>query len=137
MYSCQNSNEYAHVPVMLEEVLEYLGPKPHMIYLDCTLGMGGHTHAILRTTDCKVIAIDRDPKIEGVQQELKEQFGDRFEFIKDNFCNIRELLKGRKVDGVLLDLGTSNMQLRDQSRGFSFSLDSSEYQNFGRRSSFR
>ncbi|RME65352.1 MAG: 16S rRNA (cytosine(1402)-N(4))-methyltransferase RsmH [Nitrospirae bacterium] len=116
---------YLHRPVMVEEVLGYLVHKIDGVYVDCTLGSGGHTEAILkRCPGCTVIGIDRDPDaIERARRRLPE---DRVIFINDRFSNIKEALSGtpyKGVDGVLLDLGVSMEQLKDPERGFSFLSD--------------
>ncbi len=117
--------QYLHRPVMVEEVLGYLVHKIDGVYVDCTLGSGGHTEAILkRCPGCTVIGIDRDPDaIERARRRLPE---DRVIFINDRFSNIKEALSGtpyKGVDGVLLDLGVSMEQLKDPERGFSFLSD--------------
>ncbi len=111
-----------HRPVMVEEVLGFLLKKDSGVYVDCTLGSGGHAEALLkRCPKCVVIGIDRDPQaLERARQRLSE---DRVVFVHDRFSNIREVLQRtqyREVDGVLMDLGLSMEQIKSPERGFSF-----------------
>jgi len=115
-----------HKPVMLKEVLEYLAPKDGETYVDCTFGRGGYSRAILESCNCKVIAIDRDPDVKIFADKLKEQFGNRFSFFNQKFSKIKDILQEidvKFVDGVILDLGVSSMQLETAPRGFSFNLE--------------
>ena len=118
-----------HIPVLLKEVLHYLIPKKGGgVYIDCTLGGGGHSKAILERIypDGLLIGIDRD--IEAIKAARKElsNFLDRAILIRDNFKNLEEILSNLKikvVSGVLFDLGVSSHQLRERGRGFSFRED--------------
>ncbi len=111
-----------HIPVMLNEVLESLLPEDNKTYIDATFGNGGYTTAILESANCNVIAIDRDPSVLPRVNELKEKFGNRFNFIAGTFGQIAELVN-KSVDGVVFDIGVSSMQLDDGFRGFSFSKE--------------
>ncbi len=111
-----------HIPVMLKEVLEYLSPKDNETYVDATFGNGGYTEAILKSADCKVIALDRDPSVIGRAQELKATYGDRFDFRAGTFGNFQNLIS-EKINGAVFDIGVSSMQLDDNFRGFSFSKE--------------
>lgn len=111
-----------HIPVMLNEVLKYLEPKDGETYVDATFGNGGYTEAILNSAKCNVIAIDRDPSVLARVKEIKEKYGDRFEFVSGTFGEIAELIN-TKVNGVVFDIGVSSMQLDDDFRGFSFSKE--------------
>lgn len=113
----------SHYPVMLPEVLEALYPQDGEIYVDGTFGAGGYTRAILQAADCKVIAIDRDPDAALRAQAFQKEFGDRFEFIRGCFGDVKSLLNGRSVNGFVLDLGVSSFQLDEGDRGFSFRFD--------------
>lgn len=108
-----------HIPVMLDEVMNYLSPKPEGRYVDCTFGAGGYSRSIL-SHEANVIAIDQDPDAKRVADDLKKEFGDKFSFMQGNFADIKNLITG-KVDGIVWDLGVSSMQLDDGARGFSFS----------------
>lgn len=113
------SNSIRHIPVMLNEVLETLSPRDNMVYVDATFGNGGYSEAILKKANCKVIAIDRDPSVKIRAEELKTQFGNRFDFRAGTFGDIEELIE-EPVNGIVFDIGVSSMQLDDDFRGFSF-----------------
>lgn len=108
-----------HIPVMLNEVMHYLSPKPEGRYVDCTFGAGGYSRKILSHA-ANVIAIDQDPDAKRIADDLKKEFGDKFSFVQGNFADIKNLVTG-KIDGIVWDLGVSSMQLDDAERGFSFS----------------
>ena len=115
-----------HIPVMLDEVLKYLAPKSGETYVDCTFGRGGYSKAILDSDDVKLFSIDCDPSAKEFAEIFKKDLKDssRFEFIEGNFGEIEELLEKKnikKVDGIVLDLGVSSVQLDQVDRGFSFS----------------
>lgn len=116
----------SHAPVMLGEVLEYLRPRDGGVYVDGTFGAGGYTRAILNEADCVVIAIDRDPEAVVRAEGLRGEYGERFIFLRGCFGDIAELLAEAgfgRVDGVVLDLGVSSMQIDQPGRGFSFRFD--------------
>lgn len=116
------NNKPKHIPVMLEEVLASLAPEAGKTYVDATFGNGGYTEAILKTADCKVIAIDRDPNVKPRAEELKSLYGDRFDFKAGCFGDIAELINF-PVDGIVFDIGVSSMQIDQAERGFSYSKD--------------
>lgn len=112
-----------HAPVMLHEVLASLDPQGGGHYVDGTFGAGGYTRAVLKAADCKVFSIDRDSHVERFAGELKEEFGGRFVFLSGAFGNMVDLLAKTgvsSVDGIVLDIGVSSMQLDEAERGFSF-----------------
>lgn len=111
-----------HIPVMLNEVLEYLAPKNGEIYVDATFGNGGYSEAILKTADCKVIAIDRDPSVLARANELKSLYKERFEFRIGAFGDFQNIIN-ESINGAVFDIGVSSMQLDDDFRGFSFAKD--------------
>lgn len=116
----------SHLPVMLKEVVTYLAPADDEIYVDGTFGAGGYTQAFLDNADCTVVAIDRDPSAQERAQILKAKYGNRLVFIHGCFGDVQDLLKAagfEKVDGFVLDLGVSSMQLDQAERGFSFRFD--------------
>ena len=117
-----NPNYQKHFPVMLPEVLQAISPKDGEIYVDATFGNGGYSEAILNAANCKVIALDRDPNVLPRTQELKKQYGDRFEFRAGQFGDFSELV-GESIDGAVFDIGVSSMQLDEADRGFSFAKD--------------
>ena len=114
-----------HIPVLVQTVLEFLRCKRKGIYVDCTLGGGGHSEEILKVTDpaSLLIGIDQDEEaIRAASVRLRE-FGARFRALRGNFSEIEGILEKeniREIDGVLFDLGVSSHQLDEQSRGFSF-----------------
>jgi len=116
-----------HLPVLLNECIEGLAIKPNGIYVDGTLGRGGHTREIAKRLDTgKVIAIDRDADAISEAGELCAQYGDKIEFVPGNFGDIAQLLSElgyERVDGMLFDLGVSSPQLDNGERGFSYSQD--------------
>lgn len=117
-----------HKPVMLNEVIDSLNCRPGGIYLDGTLGGGGHACQILKKTapDGVLIGIDADDDALAESERELESFGNRKILVKGNFADIGEILADlniEKVDGILLDLGVSSHQLETADRGFSFSLD--------------
>ena len=117
---------HRHVPVLLAEVLEQLAPKDGETYIDGTFGAGGYTRAILEAADCRVIAIERDPSAFAAGQALVEEFGGRLTLVPTTFSNMAEAAHQagcETVDGVVLDIGVSSMQLDDADRGFSFLRD--------------
>ena len=116
-----------HIPVLLNECIEGLDIKPNGIYLDGTLGRGGHSAEIARRlVSGRLIAIDRDAAaIEEAGARL-EQFKDRITLVRGNFADVGEILDGlgiEKVDGMLFDLGVSSPQLDEAARGFSYMQD--------------
>lgn len=113
-----------HVPVMLNEVLQYLKPQKHELYADCTFGAGGYTEAILKQENCSVIGLDRDESVKKFADKIKENYKERFEFYNVKFSEIENILNGRKLDGIVLDIGVSSMQIDNADRGFSFQKDS-------------
>jgi len=110
-----------HVPVLLAEVLEALAPLPGARILDGTFGAGGYSRAILEA-GASIIAIDRDPTVLPHAERLGAEFPDRFSFAAGTFSDLDDLAGG-PVDGVVLDIGVSSMQLDQAGRGFSFMND--------------
>lgn len=116
----------AHEPVMLEEVIHYMSPKDGEVYVDGTFGAGGYSKALLESADCKVIAIDRDPSVKKFADELEQLYPGRIQLALGSFGDMEQLLASvgvSKVDGVVLDVGVSSMQLDEGERGFSFMKD--------------
>jgi 16S rRNA (cytosine1402-N4)-methyltransferase len=113
-----------HTPVMLQEVLEWLRIKPDGIYVDATLGAGGHSQAIAeRITSGRLISLDRDAQALHIARERLKTFGSKVSCVLSPFSRIAEAVHELgipKVDGVLADLGVSSMQLDRPERGFSF-----------------
>ena len=109
----------AHVPVLLDEVVEALAPKPGERVVDGTFGAGGYTRAIL-ATGADVIAFDRDPSVARFTDDLP---ADRFRLVLGTFSAMADELGPASADGVALDLGLSSMQVDEAERGFSFMRD--------------
>lgn len=120
-------NQFFHQPVLLRETIEELVTKKDGIYVDCTLGGGGHTEAILSASpDTRVIGIDQDTEALKASAERLAPYGDRAVFVWNNFRNIDAVLSElgiEKVDGFLFDLGISSPQLDHADRGFSYQQD--------------
>lgn len=116
-----------HIPVLLNEVVEYISPVDGGVYIDGTFGNGGYTKALLDKCDCTVIAFDRDENVIPKVTELKKQYGERFLFFQNTFSNILKTMRENnisQVDGLMLDIGISSMQIDNADRGFSFRMDS-------------
>ena len=112
-----------HIPVLGRPALDFLNVHDGGVYIDATFGAGGYTRAILAAADCKVIAIDRDPQAIAAGRELVAQSGGRLTLVKERFANLEGVARAAgcdSVDGIVLDLGVSSMQLDTAERGFSF-----------------
>lgn len=114
--------ENVHASVLLAETIELLAPMPEEVFVDATLGLGGHTKALLETeATLRVIGIDQDAEAMAMAKQRLAAFGDRVEFRQGNFADIRKFVD--KADGILTDLGVSSLQFDSGSRGFSFRFD--------------
>ena len=109
-----------HYPVMLSEVLDALAPQDGETYIDGTFGNGGYTEAILKSADCKVIALDRDPNVRARAEELGVAYPGRFKLVETPFSKMDQIEAIGSVDAVVLDIGVSSMQIDQGERGFSF-----------------
>ena len=112
-----------HEPVLLEEVTTLLAPRVDGVYVDCTLGWGGHTRALVTAGAGRVVGIDRDLSALSEAAERLADVRDRVEFVHDDYRHLADVLAARglkAVDGVFADLGVSSMQLDRPERGFSF-----------------
>ena len=115
-----------HIPVLGRDAVGFLNVRNGGVYIDGTFGAGGYTRAILAAADCKVIGIDRDQTAIALGADLVEQADGRLTLIEDRFSNLDAIARdaGHKaVDGIVLDLGVSSMQLDTGTRGFSFRHD--------------
>ena len=117
-----------HDPVLLAETLEWLAPQPGRVFVDGTLGAGGHTEALLERVGPtgRVLGIDRDPAARELAGERLARFGDAFVAIAGNHDEIVALTRDagyERIDGALFDLGVSSMQIDTAERGFSFMQD--------------
>ena len=111
---------------MVAEVLEHLEPSRGGLFIDCTVGLGGHARALLEAGASRLIGLDRDPAALAEAALALDDFGDRVELVHSDYRRLNEVLDGRgvtTVDGVLADLGVSSMQLNSPGRGFSFRQD--------------
>ena len=129
-----------HIPVLLNETIEGLNIKPDGIYVDLTLGRGGHSKEVLkRLTTGRLIAFDKDESaIEESKRNLAD-FSEKFTGIHDDFRNFRkdlDELKIGKIDGIMADLGVSSPQFDDVSRGFSYKDDARLDMRMDRRQKF-
>lgn len=119
-----------HTPVLLERCLDLLAPAldaPGAVLVDATLGMGGHAEAVLRRFEhARVVGLDRDPQALALAAERLATFGDRFQAVHTVYDAILDVVRqtvGRPVQGVLMDLGVSSLQLDEPERGFSYAQD--------------
>ena len=117
-----------HVSVLREESLEQLAVRPDGFYVDCTTGGGGHSEAIAERlatgqSTGRLLALDRDPAAVELASARLARFGSRVTVRQASFSRLSEMLNGDFVDGILADLGMSQMQLDDPARGFSFAVD--------------
>jgi 16S rRNA (cytosine1402-N4)-methyltransferase len=114
--------------VLARLAIDWLAVKPGGLYVDATFGGGGYTRAILQTAGVRVIGIDRDQTAVAQGAPLVEQAAGRLQLVEDRFSNLDAILESipngaDRVDGIVLDLGVSSMQLEEAVRGFSFRLD--------------
>jgi 16S rRNA (cytosine1402-N4)-methyltransferase len=115
-----------HEPVMVTEVVDLLAPSRGGLFVDCTVGLGGHTRALLEAGASRVLGLDRDRDALEIARERLKAFGDRVELVHADYRDLGRVLDGRGVqglDGALADLGMSSMQLDTEGRGFSFRRD--------------
>jgi 16S rRNA (cytosine1402-N4)-methyltransferase len=115
-----------HIPVMTAEVLQYLRPEQGGLFVDCTVGLGGHSRALLEAGASRIIGLDRDLDALARARQTLAPWGDRVELVHGDYRAIDEVLESRqisRVDGALADLGVSSMQFDAPGRGFSFMRD--------------
>lgn len=116
--------EFKHTSVLFSECMENINVKENGVYVDGTLGGGGHSHGILsQNGSLKLIGIDQDTDALLAAGKRLSEFGDRFSPVHSNFKNIKSILDGQKIDGAVLDLGVSSYQLDNAERGFSYMHD--------------
>jgi 16S rRNA (cytosine1402-N4)-methyltransferase len=123
--STRDDSPTAHVPVMVTEVMEALQPRPGGIYVDCTLGAGGHARAILERIQPggRLLGIDADPSAIEIARSALVPFGSSAVLVQGNFADLNSLCRDSgfvENSGILMDLGVSSMQLDSAGRGFSF-----------------
>ena len=117
------NNEHMHIPVMRDSMLGALSPTDGEVYVDATFGAGGYSRALLESSECQVFAIDRDPNVVMLADALARDFPGRFLFLAGCFSDMVSLLAAQgveAVDGVVMDIGVSSMQIDQAERGFSF-----------------
>jgi len=116
-----------HRPVLLQETLKYLAPERGGLFVDCTVGLGGHSEAILKSSpDTRILGLDLDPAALEYSRERLASFGKRFRAVQANFRQIETVLDEageRDPSGILVDLGVSSLQFDSPERGFSFRFD--------------
>lgn len=114
----------SHQPVLVRETLKFLAPEAGGVFVDCTVGTGGHAEAILAaSTQTRVVGVDRDETAIQVATERLRGYGPRFCAVHGNFKQLQEILpacNAQDVDGMVVDLGASSLQLEQAQRGFSF-----------------
>jgi len=115
-----------HVPVLTSAALEFLRPERGGLFVDCTVGLGGHSRALLEGGATRIIGIDRDPQALSTARTTLAPWADRVELVHADYRALDEVLDSRGislVDGALADLGVSSLQLDAAGRGFSFQRD--------------
>ena len=116
-----------HRPVLLQETLKFLAPERGGLFVDCTVGLGGHSEAILKASDeTRVLGIDRDTTALEYSRDRLASFAERFKAVHANFHEIRNVLRDAgesEPAGILVDLGVSSLQFDSPERGFSFRFD--------------
>jgi 16S rRNA (cytosine1402-N4)-methyltransferase len=122
------NQDYLHQPVLLKEVLDGLNLKPEGIYVDCTVGTGGHSLGILRSCghEARLVGFDQDTFALGVAKQRLSFYKKQVILVQENYINLAQVLKKlriNEVDGILFDLGASSLQLDDPQRGFSYQYE--------------
>ena len=115
-----------HIPVLGCQALDFLNVREGGVYIDGTFGAGGYTRAILAAADCNVIGIDRDPTALALGAELLRESSGRLTLVEDRFSRLDAVARDcgyEQIDGIVLDVGVSSMQLDRAERGFSFRLE--------------
>ena len=112
-----------HQPVMTREALAYLAPEKGGVFVDCTVGLGGHAKAILEAGATRLIGLDRDPAALAIAGQTLAAWRDRVDLVHSDYRLIESVLDERgigRIDGALADLGMSSLQIESEGRGFSF-----------------
>lgn len=116
-----------HRPVLLKETMEFLVPERGGLFVDCTVGLGGHSEAILKSSArTRVVGMDLDPSALAYARQRLAPFGERFQAFQANFRELADVLSRageHDTDGILVDLGVSSLQFDSPERGFSFRFD--------------
>jgi 16S rRNA (cytosine1402-N4)-methyltransferase len=122
-------SEPAHVPVLLERCVALLAPaltQASAVFVDCTLGMGGHAEAVLRSTGARLVGLDRDPEALRRSGGRLAPYAERITLVHAVYDELPEVLRGlglERVQGILFDLGVSSLQLDEAARGFAYAQD--------------
>lgn len=135
-----SSTSTPHTPVMLHELVSALAVAPGGLYVDCTVGAGGHAEAVLEAAapGGRLLGMDVDPRAIGIAERRLQRFAGDCLLVNDNFGNLKAVCSANgfiKVNGVYFDLGVSSMQLDEPSRGFSFQRDEPLDMRFSERQS--
>ena len=110
-----------HFSVMLDQILSITTPQHGGTYVDCTLGAGGYSKAILKYPNTKIIALDRDKSVKDFSKSLDKLHGNRFKFYNKKFSKLSSFIKkDTNIKAIIFDLGISLMQVKNLERGFSF-----------------
>jgi 16S rRNA (cytosine1402-N4)-methyltransferase len=115
-----------HIPVLTAEALLHLQPERGGLFVDCTVGLGGHARALLEAGATRILGLDRDPSAIAVARHNLTPWADRVELVHADYRALDQVLDSRQIDGVegaMADLGISSMQLEAPDRGFSFQRD--------------
>lgn len=126
MSGASDESDARHIPVLGREAVAYLDPRDGSVYVDATFGAGGYTRSILATPGTRVIAIDRDRTAIAGGFDLVQRFDGRLTLVEDRFSNLAGVCASQGVelvDGVVMDVGVSSMQVDQAERGFSFRFD--------------
>lgn len=120
--------EFKHIPVLFHEIMDIMAPQPGEIFVDCTLGGGGHSRGFLEWMggDGRLIGIDQDTNALKAAQANLAEFGERVTYVHSNYNHLDEILNTYApdgVDGILFDIGVSSHQLDEKDRGFSYMQD--------------
>jgi len=112
---------FRHLPVMVEEVATFLAPERGGLFVDCTVGLGGHAEALLqRGRDARLLGLDRDREALQIASDRLRPFGERVRLVRARFSEVAAVVDGEAIDGgILADLGVSSLQLEAAERGFS------------------
>jgi len=115
-----------HIPVLLSEVMQTLAPQNGQRFIDATFGAGGYSRALLLSSACEVLGLDRDPNAIELGRALEAEFAPRLKLAESPFSELENAAKAigwTEADGIVFDLGVSSMQLDEAERGFSFMRD--------------
>ena len=126
MVSADGTTSRGHEPVMSAEIVGFLNPRPGGLYLDCTVGAGGHARALLEAGAGRVLGIDRDLEALSVAEAALSEWSDHIELVHADYREFDSVLDARgwsMIDGAVADLGFSSMQIDAEGRGFSFQRD--------------